>query len=390
METTKERDSTIILENGYIEIDGEAEVFGCPVKKVTTNKPIPIYIKSGEIKLNGKYLILKGNSIPKSWEKLAKKDYDSIFLYGDVDTGKSSLATFLVNKLDGLKYVLDLDIGQADVAHPGAMGFGYTKEKVLSISDVKMEDGFFVGSISPMGREARCLRGVAKLNAKLKERVKNKLIIDTTGWVKGKRAREYKLAKIKILDPEVVVFFDPSMATVLDLNTEIFNVESFVVKKRSREQRISIRSEIYKKWLENATERDFKIDEIKIGNTTLFKGERIETDFIKDIVESRVLFVERGYDFLNVCVEEEVEVGYEIVKALKSIFNVEDVSIFTFNQLKGLVVGLYNEKYLGMGILREIDQQKLSIITNVKTDVGLIEFGEFKLDNMKEFITRVP
>jgi len=385
-----EKDTTIIIENGSVEVDGEAEIFGCPVTKVVAgNKPIPVYVKKGEVKVEGKCIALKGNTIPESWEKLAKKDYDRIFLFGNVDSGKSSLATFLVNKMDGLKYVLDLDIGQSDIAHPGAMGFGSVNKKILSISQIKMEDGFFVGSTSPMGREVRCIRGVTTLMQKLNRVKADKLVIDTTGWVRGKKAREYKLAKIEIINPDVVVCFND---VSLDPNEdfEVFNVESFVIKRRSREHRISIRSELYKKWLENADEREFDVSKVKLGNTSLFKGKRIEEEFIQDIVDSKVIFIEKGFDFLNVCVEDEVDVGYEIIKALKGVFGVEDVCIFSFKQLKGLVVGLYSDKYLGIGVVNDITQEKISVLTNVESEVRRIDFGEFKLENMKEYIVRVP
>jgi len=389
----EERDTTIIIESGVVEIEGEAEVFGCPVKKVVTNKPIPVYVKKGEVRAEGKYIALKGNTIPKSWEKLANKDYNRIFLFGDVDTGKSGLATYLANNMDGLKYVLDLDIGQSDIAHPAAMGFGNVDKKILSISQIEMEDGFFIGSTSPMGREVRCIRGVAALMQKLDGKLSKseKLIVDTTGWVKGRKAREYKLAKIKIINPDVVVCFnDVDYLADLNANFDVFNVESFVVKKKSREHRISIRSELYKQWLENADEREFKLSEIKLGNTNLFKGKRIEEEFIHEVIDSKIVFIEKGYDFLNVCVEDGIEVGYEVIKALKGVFSVEDVCIFSFDQLKGLVVGLYGDRYLGMGIVNEIDQENIKILTNVGSEVRLIEFGEFKLENMKEYIVRVP
>jgi len=115
-----------------------------------------------------------------------------------------------------------------------------------------------------------------------------------------------------------------------------------------------------------------------------------EDGFIKDILDSKVLFVEKGYDFLNVCIEEETEVGYEIIKALKNVFNVEDVCIFSLGQLKGLILGLYSERYLGMGILKEINQKSIKVLTKIQSNVKLIEFGEFKLENMKEYIVRVP
>ncbi|HIP63267.1 MAG TPA: hypothetical protein EYH04_04035 [Archaeoglobus profundus] len=396
-----EAGTTLLVEGeAEVEVKGKAEVFGCPINKikVSEGKILPIYIlEDSEVSVKGNYVVVKGSTIPESWNKLLEviesEGYRKIFLFGDIDSGKSSLATYLVNKLRGRKWVIDLDIGQADIAHPCAMGFGISEGNIISLSEIKMVDGFFVGSITPTGKEAKCLRGVATIMNKLKDLVKedDKIIIDTTGWTKGKKAREYKLAKIEIIKPDLIVCFGEIPYYLKDYNT--FKVDSFVLKKRSREVRSNIRSRIYAEWLKDSDVRVFKANEVKFESTTLFKGEPIE--FLEGVLDAKVLFAERGPDFLNVCVEKEVDVGFELVKALLEVYEVKDVCIFSPQQLIGLLVGLYdkNGRYLGCGLIKSIniEEKSIEVQTAVKEDVAIVEFGEIKLDNnMKEVIVRVP
>jgi len=388
---------TTLLIEGYaeVEVQGYAEIFGCKISRTTVEKGriVPLYIlEDSEVDVSGRYITVRGSTIPKSWDELLKviegEGYRKIMLFGETDSGKSSLATYLANKLEGGKWIVDLDVGQADVAHPCAMGFGFTRGGVTSISQVDMIDGFFVGMLSPTGKEARCLQGIASMMKKIENlRGQDYVIVDTTGWVWGKRARTYKLAKIELIEPDLIVCFGKTPYYLKDFNT--FEVESFVLKKRSREIRSEIRKRIYERWLENSKVRRFSVDEVELGNTTLFKGERI--DFL-DVLDVNVVFAEKGYDFLNVCVEEYVDVGVELIKALLEVYNVRDICIFSRDQLLGLLVGLYGERYLGCGVLRGIDVECREIVVETPVDckVKRIEFGEVKLENFREVTVRVP
>ncbi len=396
-----ERDTTLLIEGkARVRVEGNANVFGCRVEELTVpeGKILPLYIvEDSEVDVDGNYITVKGSTIPKSWYELVEyveeNDIERIVLFGDTDSGKSSLATFLANELKGGKWIVDLDIGQSDIAHPCAMGFGYTEGGITSISEVKMQDGCFVGIISPTGREARCLRGVASIFRKLDGLVRgdDRIIVDTTGWIRGRRAREYKLAKLEIIDPDVIVCFGEAPYYLRKFET--FVVDSFVLKKRSREMRSNIRSGIYSKWLENADVFRFKVGEVELDGTTLFKGERIE--FLEGVLDAKVIFAEKGSDFLNVCVEREIEVGGELVRALLEIYDVRDVCIFSPSQLRGLMVGLYDGtgRYLGFGLIEKVDAEEkvMEVRTSVRGDVARLEFGEIRLtEDLKETVIRVP
>lgn len=373
-----------ILAKGTVRISGDAEVLGAKIRTFSSDKFVPIYCKENcEIDVEGDYRIIDGDTIPKSWKKLANEDWNTLFIFGTTDSGKSTLATYLANKVGGC-YVLDLDVGQSDITHPGAMGYGFVKNCV-SLSQSQMINGFFVGVISPMGKEAKCLRGVARLWREL-ERKSGKKIVDTTGWIRGARAKEYKLAKLEIIQPDLIASFHPVPEYLRDWN--VFEVERGFVIERNREERIKIRVKKYSKELDGA--ELIKVDVMKIRNTNLFSGKEIPKEFIEDILECEVRTIRKGDDFLIIITEEHVNVNANVIRAIKDLYEVEDVYVLSCQELKDLVVGLYTRnKYLGMGLIREIQNSEVTIMSKHK-NFDRIEIGEFRLVQGKEYIVRVP
>ncbi len=385
-----EADTTLLIEGDadLQVVSGEAEVFGCPVSNIhiVNGKVLPFYFKENStVKVRGKSIPVKGSTIPDAWEKLVKEGYREIFLLGNSDSGKSSLATYLLNKREDVKWAIDLDIGQASIVHPCAMGVSKVEKKIISLSQAEMNEAYFVGSTSPTGNEMKCLRGINKLNSLTGG---EGAVIDTTGWTDGKRARDYKLTKLEILNPDVVVCFGEIPYYLADYNA--IHVEPFVTKKRSREVRKSIRESMYLEWLENPHTRE--LDGSIIGNVTLFKGEEADRQFLNELIEEEILFAEKGYDFLNVYLNKGVEVGFELIKALKELYEVEDVCIVNLHQLKGVLAGLYSDSYLGMGLVEEVDVQNrtITVITPVEEEITSIELGMLKLENGTEAAVNIP
>ncbi|MCS7121245.1 MAG: Clp1/GlmU family protein [Archaeoglobaceae archaeon] len=370
-----EKGKTIVAK-GKIKIAGNAEVLGAKRFDFEVEKFVPIYcIEDCDVVVDGEYMTLEGNTIPESWEKLAKIDWDTIFLYGGIDKGKSTLATFLANRVGGA-FVVDLDIGQSDIAHPGAMGYGYAKN-VVTLSEVKMENGIFVGCTSPSYREVKCLKAVTKIWKEV-SKLEGKKIVDTTGWIKGRRAKDYKLAKLEIINPDIVVSFE-GKPDFLE-NYEVFEVENKLVIPRSREQRAAIRARNYNKWLKGS--KRIKID-------FSLPGKEIPKDFLSDVLGKDIEFVRKGEDFLLICLKNEEDFDPVIVRGIKELYEVDEVCFLSKNDLKGIVVGLYkNKKYLGIGLLSlENDQWILETPLN---DFDKIELGEIRFDGEREYVIRLP
>ncbi len=400
-QVVEDRDTTLIVRGRVRVLEGRAYVFGCRVKEVNRSSFFPLYIEEGKVEVSGVFIPVRGSTIPSSWVKLSERieDFERIFLVGEVDSGKSSLAAWLINSYSGEVCVIDADIGQADIAHPGAMGMGVA-DRVPFLSEVEMLDGFFAGTISPTGRESRCIRGFSLLCRKARELGKP-TIVDTTGWVKGRKAREYKLAKIEAFSPDAVVFvgmnddtaslYCESISEGLS-GCEVLTVDSFVPKKRDRESRLEIRNSLYRKWFKNAEE--FEVDPSALRGTTLFRGERIEDPELLDVLSvfGEVVFAERGSYFLNVCVRG-AEVSQEAVKVVREVFEVEEVTVFDEDWMKGLLCGIYGEKrYVCPGVLKDVDFEGrvLTVEAREMPEKGWIELGEYRIVNGREEFVRVP
>ncbi|AGK60300.1 putative GTPase or GTP-binding protein [Archaeoglobus sulfaticallidus PM70-1] len=399
----EEKKNTTLIIKGPSEIrviKGIVSVFGCRIDQlsIAKEKTIPVYLEEDstiEIPDNTFYIPVNGSTIPESWEKLVKKfrnkSNESFFIYGESDSGKSSIAAYLSNRLDGKKVIVDLDIGQASVSHPASMGIGITDGRITSISDVRVVDGAFVGSISPVGRETRCINAVMEIRKKIRK-LEGWKIIDSTGWIRGRRANEYKLAKISILEPTAIIAFKtPPFLDFIDC--DVFMLESFA-GKRSKNQRSSYRAEKYSKFLEGASIIELNLKNLKSRWNPI--GDRIsrdELEILKDILDTEVVYAGKGSYSLSIVTVSKVEVGREVVRSIKEMFGIEDLLMLSKDDLDGLVVGFYAKdgRYLGFGLIRNIDFEKglVEIQTSVSGEIARIEFAEFRLDdNRREIFLR--
>lgn len=367
-----------LVARGRVKLEGDAEVVGLRVREFECEKFVPIECFSDvEAEVEGEFFVVDFLTIPESWKKLAKKEWETIFLYGDVDSGKTTLATYLANKVGGA-YVLDLDIGQSEIAHPGAMAYGFAKD-VVALNQVRMINGFFVGSTTPQGREVKCLRGVARLWRELKK-LEGRKIVNTTGWIRGKRAREYKMAKIEIVEPDFIVSFDGKPFD----NVEIYEVEKGYAVKRDRNERLKARCETYARFLRNARVLELERECVKL-KPDLFRGKDV-SEFISMVVGEKVS-ARLGEDFLTIFTEKDVEIDYLIARELKELYGIEDIFVFTEKDLKNVVVGLYRgERYLGMGLLKALDEK--IVVESEFSDFDTVEIGEIRFEGGKEFFLR--
>jgi polynucleotide 5'-hydroxyl-kinase GRC3/NOL9 len=146
-------------------------------------------------------------SAPREWfgllDVLERKKGLAILL-GATDTGKSTLAQFLISHLcrRGLKVgLVDADIGQSFLGPPATIGCSVFKshpdwEVILSPPEI-----FFVGSTTPEGHFPIHLEGVKRMVDKASSYGLDVILVDTTGFVLGEAGRELKRRTIDLLSP---------------------------------------------------------------------------------------------------------------------------------------------------------------------------------------------
>jgi polynucleotide 5'-hydroxyl-kinase GRC3/NOL9 len=129
-------------------------------------------------------------------------------LLGDIDTGKTSLATFLANELcrRGFRVgVVDADLGQSEIGPPTTIGLGWVRRPLDRLGDVEVVGLFFVGATSPAGHVGATVTGTRRMVDQGATLGCERLLVDTSGLIAGDLGRGLKQAKIERLDPDLVI-----------------------------------------------------------------------------------------------------------------------------------------------------------------------------------------
>jgi len=139
-------------------------------------------------------------------EAILKKENKTIMVLGDSDTGKTTLIEELLRLLVR-RYgvgVVDVDIGQSHIGPPTTIAWGLVKEKFINWESILVEDMYFVGTISPYGNLLPTLTGARFIYDLAKEKT-DKVIIDTTGMIRGGAGKILKICMTEIIRPEILL-----------------------------------------------------------------------------------------------------------------------------------------------------------------------------------------
>ncbi|UCH03134.1 MAG: hypothetical protein JSV20_05005, partial [Candidatus Bathyarchaeota archaeon] len=184
---------------------------------VVYGKTYPLQaISNSELKLflgsSSKYTRVKERLIPQEWDNLVNHLLNQkrkvVMILGDEDTGKSSLALYTANKLSSQGWktaVVDADIGQSDVGPPGVIGLCVVDAPLPTLTDVPLLSGFFIGDKSPVGHFPAMIYGTKKMVDEALNLSVKTILINTTGMIYGRHARDLKEKKIEAVSPNMVV-----------------------------------------------------------------------------------------------------------------------------------------------------------------------------------------
>jgi len=339
-------------------IEGEATVLGAPVEReekllVREEKQIPVEAITDSLFQTclgeaASFTEIDGSTIPSSWKNFAEAALEipcpKVLTMGDVDSGKSTLCTYLANTLLD-KYprisVIDADVGQSDIGPPTTIGLGVTDGCLISLADLKLVSMFFVGHTSPAPVTEKVISGISKL-MELRSIDQDPLIINTDGWIEGDEACAFKARMINEISPDLVVAIqsDHEADPVVDaIRVTAIKVQSpTVIRKRTRDERRRLRELSYRKHLTNGVTRQISFSKVRLK-------------------------------------EAEVRNG-RLIGATQKLHS---------------IVGFLNDDdlLLGIGILKGVEQRQgiLRIYTPFKGPASTIEFGAVKLkENGKEIL----
>jgi polynucleotide 5'-hydroxyl-kinase GRC3/NOL9 len=220
---------------------------------------------------------------PREWHSVLdvlEKERGIAIILGATDTGKSTLAKFLIFNLCqwGLKVALvDADIGQSFLGPPTTISLAVFKsdpdwEVVLSPPEI-----FFVGSTTPEGHFPIHLKGVKKMVDKAPSYGAEVIIVDTTGFILGETGKELKRRKIDLLSPRFIFVLQKSdeIEPILNLYQEnpLYKIIrlplSDQVKPKSLDERRINRTNKFRDYFKNSENQELAIENIQIEGEVL-------------------------------------------------------------------------------------------------------------------------
>src|SRR5919204_305130 len=129
-------------------------------------------------------------------------------ILGTSDTGKTSLAAQLAAALAARGErvaVVDADVGQSEIGPPTTIGLGRVTGALARLADADVLALEFVGDTSPV----RYIRETADATGRLVRRALaagfERVLIDTGGLVEGPLGMALKRAKVRAVDPDLVL-----------------------------------------------------------------------------------------------------------------------------------------------------------------------------------------
>ena len=419
MNKTLEKGKTLLVDGpaSVTVISGSAEVFGSTVEGrgkvvIREGKRLPFTAKETttiEISLgeNASIEEVDANTIPPSWTEACEQllNFQSkpvvAMVLGNVDSGKTSFCTYLANRLLQEKKkvaILDGDLGQSDIGPPCTVAYTFLTKPATDLFNLEAKNAFFIGFTSPSPAINKVIEGLTLLKREILEGNPDFIVVNTDGWVEGEDAVNYKVQLVKELNPHII-FCIQQKDELMSLLNSLEGFQKIVVesppaiKQRSREKRRSLRELGYIKYLKNAKVQSIPISWLKIeANEFLGLGATYESTRqakrVYELLGMNPLHFAELKDKFCIVIGKGRWIREENLKKLEETVG-KKVVVYRKGEEEGLLLALYNNerKFLGIGILREIDYSRktLKIFTPISEKISIVAFGRVKLDkNLKE------
>ena len=296
---------------------------------------------------------------PDRWElleKILRMDKPlKVMLIGATDSGKTTLLTFLANKLigEGLKVaVVDSDVGQKGILPPATISLAFPEGPFTSVSDLQGKVHYFIGTTSPGQYTGEMAAGVKRLVDIALQRA-DVVLIDTTGFVTGQGV-EMKRLKAELVRPELMVFLERTgelsyLRSVLAPYGEAIALSvSDKAREHSRGERREVRREKWRAYFSNAGLVEVDLSRIPPSGTELFRGRSMsneEKELLSSIFKWLVIAGWKGERYTVVKADVETFPRSYSRSALHAV---------DFEKLSNLLVGFIDGDglCLGVGILK--------------------------------------
>ncbi len=360
---------------GFVEpVEGSVEALGARVQD-------KLVVPAGRtllVRVDGT-AIVNGQAIdpmkPEEYELLDSIAKDlavrgRVALVGPSDTGKSTLASWIINRMNG-GWLLTVDVGQNEVFAPGFSSLARASPPAVpgssnSYSSIKP---CFVGAFSPsvaLSSYLRCASSLSRLAG-------GGLVVDTDGWVEAWEGLESKVAVSLATSAKVIaaVGLPGWKARYLEdySGIEVVSLPRLASEGgKSGEERRLHRERLLAQRLLGAKEKPVKPDSTTVIGLPVFKGEPVPVDTVKSLVPG-ALYAESSEDGLVIVASRRVRPQGVKAKVLYA------------GNLEGLLAAAHWRGMVEVAIVTRINFKSITINVATRLDnIDKLEIGRARVD----------
>jgi polynucleotide 5'-hydroxyl-kinase GRC3/NOL9 len=301
----------------------------------------------------------------------ALKGYGRVVLVGPTDSGKSTLATWILNSW-GSGSLLEADVGQNEIFAPGFEALASHSGGIAVPGYVESFGGVkpcFVGSFTPSSAESKYIACAASLA----RAAGGRLVVDTDGWVQPWGGLYSKAALALAVGADVIasVGLERRMARILEdlTGVEVVPLGRLVSSAKSREERESHRDRLLSRRLIGARERRVSFSEVEVRGAPILFGEEASLEEARKLDPSAVYAeVQPGWGLAIVSRAPQRRPGVKVVRA---------------GWEQGLLSAVHGEDgSVEVGVLLSVDyrSKKLTVATRLESRIKTIEVGLVRVD----------
>src|SRR6266436_2950151 len=202
------------------------------------------------------------STVPVAWNEAAQvlqRQRGVCVIIGEVDSGKSSLCTFLANKCleeTGKVGVVDADVGQADIGPPTTISSSVVQAPIIGLHKARAETSYFIGDTSPSFVPGKVVTLASRLKKSITRSV-DIVLVNTDGWLAEFNALLHKALLLEEIQPDLVValsrsdeIIEPFLERVKFTSLKL--PSSSFARVRSKEERKKAREAGYKRFLQSS------------------------------------------------------------------------------------------------------------------------------------------
>lgn len=210
----------------------------------------------------GSWTIVPESTVPSAWSEAADivlRQRGVCAIIGEVDSGKSSLCTFLANRcleVEERVGVVDADVGQADIGPPTTLSSSVVKAPIIGLHKIAADLSFFIGDTSPSLVPDKVVASVTRLKKSIAS-LADIVFVNTDGWLAEFNALRHKALLLDEIHADLVLSLGRSYE-IMDPLLERVKVASLrlpsssFARARSKEERRKSREAGYRRFLEGS------------------------------------------------------------------------------------------------------------------------------------------